>query len=87
MKNDVLITKLETSSWKLDLALSKLGYKINTHNVIITGDFNLSNINWENHHVSPNRGYSTVATNKPLSLIEEHGLIQHVKEPTRKQYP
>ena len=33
---------------ELDLSLSKLGNKINTHNVIITGDFNLPNINWEN---------------------------------------
>ena len=65
--------------------MSKLGNKINTHNVIITGDFNLPNINWENHHVTPNSGYSTVAANKLLSLIEDHGLIQHVSEPTRKQ--
>ncbi|KAK2174199.1 hypothetical protein NP493_818g02043 [Ridgeia piscesae] len=70
---------------ELDLSLSKLGNKINTHNVIITGDFNLPNINWENHHVTPNSGYSTVAANKLLSLVEEHGLIQHVNEPTRKQ--
>ncbi|KAK2178333.1 hypothetical protein NP493_546g00017 [Ridgeia piscesae] len=34
---------------ELDLSMSKLG---NTHNVIITGDFNLPNINWENHHVT-----------------------------------
>ena len=70
---------------ELDLSLSKLGNKINTHNVIITGDFNLPNINWENHHVTPNSGYSTVAANKLLSLVEEHGLIQNVNEPTRKQ--
>ena len=31
---------------ELDLSMSKLG------NVIITGDFNLPNINWENHHVT-----------------------------------
>ena len=70
---------------ELDLSLSKLGNKINTHNVIITGDFNLPKKNWENHHVTPNCGYSTVAANKLLSLVEEHGLIQHVNEPTRKQ--
>ena len=32
-----------------------------------------------------NERYSTVAANKLLSLLEEHGLIQHVNEPTRKQ--
>ena len=58
----------DTQIEELDLSLSKLGNKINTHNVIITGDFNLPNINWENHHVTPNSGYSTVAANKLLSL-------------------
>ena len=51
---------------ELDLSLSKLGNKINTHNVIITGKFDLPNLNWENHHVTPNSGYSTVAANKLL---------------------
>ena len=37
----------DTQIEELDLSLSKLGNKINTHNVIITGDFNLPNINWE----------------------------------------
>ena len=53
---------------ELDLSLSKLGNKINTYNVIITGNFNLPNVNWENHHVTSNSGYSTVAANKLLSL-------------------
>ena len=70
---------------ELDVSLSKFGNKINTHNVIITGDFNLPNINWENHHVTPNSGYSTVVANKLLSLVEDHGLIQHVNESTRTQ--
>ena len=63
---------------ELDLSLSKLGNKINTHNVIISGDFNLPNINWENHHVTSNSGYGTVAANKLPSLVKEHGLIQSV---------
>ena len=70
---------------ELDISLSKLGNKINTHSVIITGYFNLTKINWGNHHVTSNSGYITVAANKLLSLVEEHGLIQHVNEPTRKQ--
>ena len=37
------------------------------------------------HGTQPPGGYSTVAANKLLSLVEEHGLIQHVNEPTRKQ--
>ena len=61
---------------ELDLSLSKLGNKINTHHVIITGDFNLTNINWENHHVTPNSGHSTIAANKllslSLSLVKKH---------------
>ena len=63
--HDPQVTQIEEQ----ELSLSKLGNKINTHNVIITGDFNLPNINWENHHVTPSRGYSTVAANKLLSLL------------------
>ena len=66
--NDSHGTQIE----ELDLALSKLGNKINTHNIFITGDFNLPNINWEIHQVTPNNGYSTTAANKLLSLLQKN---------------
>ena len=70
---------------ELDQALSKLGNKINTQNVIIMGDFNLPNIDWGNHAIKPNSGYSTIAANKLLTIMEEHGLTQHVRIPTPTQ--
>ena len=70
---------------ELDQALSKLYNKINTQNVIIMGDFNLPNIDWGNHAIKPNSGYSTIAANKLLTIMEEHGLTQHVRIPTHTQ--
>ena len=70
---------------ELDQALSKLGNKINTQNIIIMADFNLPNIDLGNHAINPNSGYSTVAANKLLTIMEEHGLTQHVRIPTHTQ--
>ena len=73
---------------ELDQALSKLGNKINTQYVIIMGDFNLPNIDWGNHAIKPNSGYTTcsiIAANKLLTIMEEHGLTQHVRIPTHTQ--
>ena len=49
------------------------------------GDFNLPNIDWGNHAIKPNSGYSTIAANKLLTIMEEHGLTQHVRIPTHTQ--
>ena len=49
------------------------------------GDFHLPNIDWGNNAITPNIGYSTLAANKLLTFMEEHGLTQHVNIPTHNQ--
>ena len=49
------------------------------------GYFNLPNIDWGNHVIKPNSGFSTIAANKLLTIMEEHGLTQHVRIPTHTQ--
>ena len=71
--------------YELDQALSKLGNKINTQNIIIMGDFNLPNIDWGKHAIRPNSGYSSIAASKLLTIMEEHGLTQHVNVPIHTQ--
>ena len=71
--------------YELDQALSKLGNTINTQNIIIMGDFNLPNIDWGNNAIMPNSGYSSIAASKLLTIMEEHGLTQHVNVPTLTQ--
>ncbi|XP_030841013.1 uncharacterized protein LOC115923809 [Strongylocentrotus purpuratus] len=66
-------------------SFTRLGNKINSHNVILTGDFNLPNISWDDHVVSSRSGYSTRAADTLVTLVEELGLTQHVTQPTRIQ--
>ena len=63
-------------------SLTRLGEKINSHNVILTGDFNLPNISWNDHTVR--NGSNTRVANKLITLVEELGLSQHVKVATRR---
>ncbi|KAK2178322.1 hypothetical protein NP493_548g02057 [Ridgeia piscesae] len=62
--------------------LSKQGNKINTHKVIITSDFNLPNINWENHHVTANSGYRLIQLLPTNYFLSRRGTWTN---PTRKQ--
>ena len=49
------------------------------------GDFNIPNIDWEKNAIRPNSGYSSIAASKLLTIMEEHGLTQHVNLPTHTQ--
>ena len=51
------------------------------------GDFNLPNIDWGGDAIMPNNGYSSIsiAASKLLTIMEEHGLTQHVNVPTHTQ--
>ncbi len=63
--------------------LVSLFYKIsviNPSNLIITGDFNFSEINWENNTTSV--GENNMAT-QFLNCIMDEFLFQHVRHPTR----
>ena len=70
---------------ELGKSFANLGNKINSHNIILTGDFNLPNINWNNNSISSKNGYSAKVAEQLINLAEEYGLTQHVTQPTRKQ--
>ena len=63
-----------------DKSLFSLGDKIQRQNVIVTGDFNALNINWETLELTSN----TPTSEKLLEIIEKHDLCQMVMEPTRQ---
>jgi hypothetical protein len=52
-------------------------------NVILGGDFNLPDIDWDNYTVKPNPQYGQKVNRLLLDIAEEHGLQQDVHEPTR----
>ena len=53
---------------QLDLSISKLGDKINTHDVILVGDFNLPNIDWDDLSAFSKSGYSKTAAEKLVNF-------------------
>ena len=66
---------------ELDASLFKLGDKINTNNVILAGDFNAPNINWNDLNITN----GPTISERLLDVAGEHGFTQLVQEPTRKQ--
>ena len=52
-------------------------------NVIVGGDVNLRDIDWDNYSVKPNPQYGYQVNQMMLDIAEEHGLQQTVHEPTR----
>ena len=65
---------------ELSSAVSRMGDKINTHHIIVTGDFNLPNVNWDNNSTSSRGGYSKKAADKLVKFSEDHGFSQLVTE-------
>ena len=68
-----------SSLHELDSSLFKLGDRLNTNNVIVAGDFNAPDLKW-NDLESTNCSFNS---EQLLEIIDEHGLTQLVKEPTR----
>lgn len=68
---------------ELEKSILGIGNDINKKNVLLVGDFNLPNINWEENVVQYKSGYSTEAAEKLIDLAGTHGLEQIVTEPTR----
>ncbi len=52
-------------------------------NIILAGDLNLPDIDWDNYSVKPNPQYGYEVNRLMLDIAEEHGLQQTVHEPTR----
>ena len=65
---------------ELDASLLKMRDNINKHNVIVAGDFNATDINWE----TPNASNNCKTSSRILEIVEEHDLTQFVHEPTRR---
>ncbi|CAB3986093.1 Hypothetical predicted protein, partial [Paramuricea clavata] len=66
---------------ELNNSLFKLSDKLNNQHVILAGDFNAPNIDWKDY--APVK--ASVHSDRLLEIINEHGLNQMVKEPTRSQ--
>ena len=60
---------------ELEASLLKIGNNIHKNNVIIAGDFNAPDIDWQNPGDS----------NRLVELIDDHDFSQLVHEPTRRQ--
>ena len=71
-----------TTLEELHASLLKIGNRINSKNIILTGDFNIPNIDW-NSNTMTSTPYGPPT--KLLELMAEHGLHQMVREPTRRR--
>ena len=60
---------------QLEVSLLKIGDNIHKNNVIIAGDFNVPDIDWQN----------PVDSNRLVKLIDDHDFSQLFHEPTRRQ--
>ena len=77
--------QLKCRTDELSSSIASLGNKINTHHILVNGDFNLPTISWDTHVITPRAGYSTQAAVKLVKIAEDHGFNQLVNEPTRIQ--
>ena len=59
---------------ELTKSVTALKEKLNSNAVIILGDFNLPNVNWENHTIM-NQG-PKIAGDKLLNMVDEFGFKQ-----------
>ena len=53
--------------------------------IIIAGDFNIPEINWQAHHIHSENKLSSKAANRLLSFMEKHFLNQYISQPTREK--
>lgn len=56
---------------------------LNHPNIVIGGDFNLGDINWDNEMPTTTNSATASQHNKFLNLMDDYSLTQHVKVPTR----
>ena len=70
----------------LDQTLSRLTAK-SLPNIVLTGDFNLPDIVWDEedgYSLKSSPTYGTSVNAKLLDIINDHSMFQHVKQSTRK---
>ena len=75
--SDESISGLTESIKKVNSLIEK-AYKMN-RNLVIAGDFNLKDIDWENDHVPVDKDY----LKNFIQTLQENYLTQHITEPTR----
>ena len=75
----------------LNNSLSRLTHNSPLPNVILTGDFNLPDIDWDEddikggYTIKSSHNYSTEINQLAIDLVEKHCLQQCVTEPTREK--
>lgn len=57
---------------------------LNGKHVILGGDFNLPDINWEDNSIKPNPQYTSAVSEKMIDLADNFNLTQIIHEPTRQ---
>ena len=70
---------------ELETSLLKMGEKLNSNDVLLAGDFNIPNINWNNDSVVEGCS-SQLPANTLLNIQGECGFKQLVHEATRSQH-
>lgn len=73
-----------TTLEELDASLLIMGQQINSHDILLAGDFNVPNINWTDNTAIPYPSHMQTVR-KLLQITNDHNLKQIVREPTRKQ--
>ena len=74
------INRLESLGKSLDI-ISDLTQNNPNNTILLGGDFNCKDINWENYTVLPGSDQKKVRS-KLLEILAENGLWQHQREPT-----
>ena len=67
---------------EVNTSFLKMGAALHQNNVILTGDFNAPDVNWDN---PLDQDDLTTASKRLLEVLDDNDLIQFVKEPTRRQ--
>ncbi|XP_072037401.1 uncharacterized protein [Amphiura filiformis] len=73
----------EYSLSEFEKSLDSLAEKSNTKNMLIGGDFNLGDIDWDSHSVPKYANHSNLC-HKLLAISNDHNLSQMVTEPTHR---
>jgi len=78
---DAKVEQLDALSHSLNMITNLCKNNQNT-TILLGGDFNCKDINWENNTISPESNQKAANT-KLLEILADHGLTQHQSEPTR----
>ena len=68
---------------ELDLSIQKITRATNIPNLVIAGDFNLPDINWDNTSVRTPSNYPQCLSSTLIDIVNNNYLTQMVTQPTR----